>query len=234
MTYKSTTTTYPTIKEIDILEVVSAPKSLIDLILEECATALDVRKVVIGAFMHKMEGAYGLYDPINKTVYIDLGNCTLEPSLCNKGMMFIPALWCTLIWTIGHEVEHARQLELEPELITYYTLPQEYEDAAIEVGEDLVLSYTKENPIVPPLEELGWLGKQLVVMLNFMYSKHPEITDESLYLPHGVGGTLEEAIACNEFTNKGRELLIEGVNAGDMGLIVNDRKFLSMHEMIGL
>jgi len=212
---------------------VETPVALIELATELMELTLCAETIVFGAHMEVTGGCIGTYCPEAKTVYIDMGNALNEQALYNNGMMFIPNVWCALIWALGHEVEHACQLELEPELIEYAMLPQEYEDIATEAGATLVLDWSKDHKM-PGLHELGWLGKQLIVMLNAMYTKYPDIADEATNAVLGAAAPLEAVLAKHEFTDRGKEVLIEDIDAGKIGVKVGTDRFLTAYEFLGL
>lgn len=213
--------------------LVEIPKELTKLAAELMDLTPLVETIIFGAYMDHMNGCIGTYCPEMKTVYIDMGNALNENALYNSGMMFIPNVWYALIWALAHEVEHACQLELDPKLIEYNKLPQEYEDMATQSGSDLVLDWSEKNT-VPKLQDLGWLGKQLIVMLNAMYSQHPEVADEATHITLGAAASLEAVFANHEFTNKGKEVLIQDIDAGKIGLKIGNDRFLTAYEFLGL
>jgi len=216
-----------------IMELVPAPPALKELALELMKNAPMVNAVVFGAYMDHMEGTIGGYCPELRAVYIDMGNALNDNALYNNGMMFIPNVWYTLIWALAHEIEHACQFELEPALIKYDKLPQEYEDAAMAAGEELILDWSKNNT-VPGLHDMGWLSKQLIMMLNAMYTKFPEIADEATHVPLGAAANLDVVFATHEFTERGKEVLIEDIDAGKIGLKIGNDHFLTAYEFFGL
>jgi len=216
-----------------IIELVPAPPALKELALELMKNAPMVNAVIFGAYMDHMDGTIGSYCPELRSVYIDMGNALNDNALYNAGMMFIPNVWYTIIWALGHEVEHACQLELEPALIKYNKLPQEYEDAAMEAGAALIQDWAEKHT-VPGLQNMGWLSKQLVMLLNAMYTKHPEITDEATHVPLGAAARLDAVLAIHEFTERGKEILIEDIDAGKIGIKIGNDRFLTAYEFFGL
>lgn len=216
-----------------IIELVPAPPALKKLALELMENAPMVNTVVFGAYMDHMDSTIGTYAPELRAVYVDMGNSLNNNALYNHGMMFISNVWYTTIWALGHEVEHACQLELEPGLIKYDKLPQEYEDAAMKAGEELILDWAKNNT-VPGLHDMGWLSKQLIMMLNAMYTKYPEIADEATHVPLGAAANLDMVFALHEFTERGKEVLTEDIDAGKIGLKIGNDRFLTAYEFLGL
>jgi len=216
-----------------IIEMVEVPAALIEVAKREVEDVSTVDAIVFGTYLEVTSGCLGTYTPESKTVFIDIGNALHEKALYNSGMMFIPNVWYAIMWALGHEIEHARQLEAEPTLIEFDKLPQEYEDGAMQAGEDLILEWSEDHN-VPPLNELGWLGKQLIVMLNAMYTTHPDIADEADYLNAGAAAPLEAVLAKHEFTERGKRFLIEDIDAGKIGIKVNNARFLTANEFLGL
>jgi len=216
-----------------IIEMEEVPAALLKVAQQEAEDVSTVDAIVFGAFMEITAGCLGTYAPELKTIYIDMGNALHEKALYNTGMMFIPNVWYAILWALGHEVEHARQLEVEPKLIEFNKLPQEYEDAAMQAGEDLILEWSEAHN-VPPLNELGWIGKQLIVMLNAMYTTHPDIADETDYLAAGAAAPLSAVLAHHEFTERGKRFLIEDIDVGKIGVKVGNERFLTANEFLGL
>lgn len=216
-----------------IVELVEAPPALKNLAVELMENAPLIETTVFGAYMEHMDGCVGTYVPQLKTVYIDLGNALNDNALFNHGMMFIPGIWYTIIWALGHEAEHSHQLEADSSLIEFEKLPQELEDMAMQAGQDLIMDWSQDNT-VPGIHELGWLGQQLVVMLNAMYTKHPDIADEPTHVPLGAAAKLEDVFAIHEFTDNGKEVLIEEIDAGNIGVKVGNDRFLTAYEFFGL
>ena len=218
---------------IQIIEMVEAPVELKELVRREANGVSTIESVVFGAFMQHMEGTVGTYSPKMKTIYIDVGNALTNQSLYKRGMMFIPGIWCTLIWAIGHEVQHALQLEVEPRLIEFDALPQEYEDGAMDYGEELLKNWMNFNKI-PPIDQMGWLGKQLVVLLNTMYSKHPEVAEEIDLLKHGAVASLEAVFAIWDLTDKEKEVMRKDVDNEKIGVKVGEARYLKASEFLGI
>jgi len=220
---------------IQLIELVEAPPLLTQLATLETASLRSgvVNTIVFGAYMDHMDSCVGSFSPNMKRIHIDLGNALNDSAMYTAGMLFIPNTWFTAMWALYHEIEHARQLHAEPALIEFETLPQEYEDMAMQAGEDALLSWSRYNSI-PPLDQLGWLGKQLVLMLNNMYTRHPDVADEVNNLELGAAAELEAVFASWEFTPKGRQVLIEEIDAGNIGLKIGNDRFLTAYEFLGL
>lgn len=216
-----------------IIAMEEVPAALLKVAQREVEDVSTVDAIVFGAFLEVTAGCLGTYMPETRTVYIDMGNALHEKALYNTGMMFIPNVWYAILWALGHEIEHARQLEAEPKLIEFSRLPQEYEDAAMQAGEDLILEWSEEHN-VPPLNELGWIGKQLIVMLNAMYTTHPDIADETDYLAAGAAAPLKAVLASHKFTENGLRILLEEMDKGKMGVKVGGERFLTAYEFLGL
>jgi len=96
-----------------------------------------------------------------------------------------------------------------------------------------VLDWSK-NHMMPGLHELGWLGKQLIVMLNAMYTKYPDTADEATNAPLGAAASLEAVFAKHDFTWAGKRILMEDIDAGKIGVKVGNDRFLTAYEFLGL
>jgi hypothetical protein len=222
---------------VQIAEAVQAPAEFVDIIRRNTEFIPTIRAVVIGAFFDHMKvgNRIGCYMPQQQTVYIDLGNLLQAQTLHSKGMMFIPNLWYTLLFALHHEIEHGLQLFQIPALAEYDKLPQEYEDAADKAAWQAIEEWAFHNEgHIPPLDKMGWLGKQLIVMLNSMYTSHPEIADEPEAYPFGAAAELEAVFALHEFTDRSKQILREEIDRGTYGVKVADRRYITAYEFFGL
>ena len=221
---------------IQVIESEQAPAALVQLVRLETEDVPTIESVVFGAYFgHMKQGnTVATYLPDQKTIYIDLGNALLSVEYYNQGMMFIPNVWYTVIFGLYHEIEHASQLEAEPRLIEYNTLPQEYEDGANESARQGVEQWARENPISPPLAKLGWLGTQLIIMLNAVYTKNPDVSDEPDLHQFGAAASVDDIFTRWQFTDQGRRGLIDAIEAESFGLKVNGKHYLTASGFFGL
>lgn len=223
-------------RDIEITELERMPPALKELLIDELSQTTTVDFVVIGAFIQDFGNKVGAYYPETRTIVIDMGNALNSMAFYNKGMMFIPNVWYTLIHTIGHEICHAMQYETIPELLNYKVLPQEYEDQANAYGEELVGRWAQAHNRIPDINTMGWLGEQLVVLINNMYSKTPDIVDDLEYMSAGAVAHLDAALAHDpDYADEDlRARTIKDVDDGVIGLKVNGKRFLGAYDFIGL
>lgn len=107
------------------------------------------------------EGHRGVYYPSLRTVVVNLHKCMTDDLFKDWGLLYSARVYTTIMYTIYHEFEHARQLQNHPELINADSLPEYYEREA-----DLyALSRVHEIQDIPTLEELGWVGETIRMVL---------------------------------------------------------------------
>lgn len=223
--------------EINIEELEQAPAMLKALVVDEAKDISTIKSIIFGAYMENMEGKVGMYYPATNALIIDMGNALKDMNLFNKGMMYIPSTWYILIFAIGHEICHALQFEAEPKLIEYETLPQEYDDEANEYGNEVMMQYAQAHGRVPEPEEMGWIGEQIIVMINDLYHKAPDITDEVTYMRAGAAANLDELMATYNVNNADdmelKEHTINDVDKGVIGIKIDGKRFLNAYEFLG-
>lgn len=221
---------------MEIIDNKGAPPELVRIINKAAEDCKCVTRIVFDAFITNLEGAMGAFSPDDGTIYIDLGRCIVERVWMKKGFMFIPNAWLNMLMTAFHEIAHAAQLDVDPELAKFESLPQKYEDEATEVAGIMLINWAETHPI-PKLNELGWVGNQLKMMLNQMYSTMPEVVNEELEFE----GT-EVAAYAAERAQTSREynqaddtaLLLKQIDEGMVGVRVGDRKYLTAYEAVGM
>ena len=218
--------------KIIIVEMDEAPPLLKDIIINQAEGIVDT--VVIGAHMEMTEGFIGTYTPEDNTMYIDIGNIVTQFTHYNQGMMYLANVWYSMIWAVGHELTHAEQFIIEPELLKFDNLPQEYEDQANKAGDKLVILAAHHLP-VPSIYEMGWAGKNIELMLNTRYPHMIELTDEPIYISHGAAAELDTALAhFQDYDALDRQEMINDIDLGKMGVKINDRYFLTAIEYLNL
>jgi len=224
---------YETLCVPRIVELEEAPQFLKELVISEASNITTIEQVIFGTFILESKGAVGMYYYDNNTIGIDMGNALYQMALYNKGMMFIPNVLCTIVWALGHEIQHALQVEVEPELKKFDVLPQEYEDAATQYGEELVLKWTEYNKL-PDIEDLGWLTLQLKLMLNKLYYKHPDIVDELDFIKHNAAANILSVAASINMDADTRDSFIRDIKNKDIGVTIGKECFLTANELMGI
>lgn len=219
---------------IEIIELEEAPSLLKSIAIDEAKGISTIEHIMFGAYMNEPRKDTSAYYPETHTITIDMGSALNSMALYNKGMMFIPNVWYTLIYNLGHEIGHALQFEASPELIQYKSLPQELEDQANEYGKEMMTRWAQANPKIPDLKDMGWVGKQLVVMLNAIYSQAPDAVEEVDYIKIGAAAKLEDVLAIHDADDEAlRERTTQDVDKGEIGIKVDGKRFLTAYEFMG-
>lgn len=223
---------------LEIIELAEAPALLKALLLEETDSISTIKRAIFGAYEYndidqKATRLGTHFYPETATITIDMGDALIDTYLYDKGMLFIPGVWFSLIHRIGHEICHALQYEAAPELLAYETLPQEFEDEATEYGNDLMAQWAQAHYRVPELSEMGWMGKQLVMMLNAAYTKAPDLTDDLDYIRAGASIHLDAAMA-KETDMELRTRTESDVDRGTIGIKIDGKRFLTANEFFGM
>lgn len=221
---------------MEIIDNRGAPPELVRIIHEEAKQCPLVKRVIFDAFIEGLNGDKGAFNPDTGTIIIDMGACIMDKSWMKKGIMFIPCVWFNLLMTTFHELEHSSQLEIEPELGKLDKLPQRYEVEATAAAEACLIDWAKEHT-VPKLAEMGWVGEQLKLLLNKLYTEMPEAVSEEVDL-QGTDMVARAADAARTSKEYGTEeetaLLLQQIDEGMIGAKVGDKKYLTAYEAIDL
>jgi hypothetical protein len=153
-----------------------------------------------------------------------------------KGIMYTANVWFNLVLTFFHELVHVEQLEQEPELITLASLPQIYEDEACDTGMASMLHWALYHDI-PTINEMGWVGEQIKLLLNKLYAQMPETVNEEIDLQGTNLVARAEEVAANSkgySTEEETALLLKSIDEGLVGGKVGNRKYLTAYEAVDL
>jgi len=191
-----------------------------------------VDKVHFVAFHEYTEAKPGVYIPHSKEVYIDLGNIMNSADLYRLGMMYIPAIYFTALWTLFHEITHARQVEADPELAELVTDPEDYEQAAQVATKAMMLQWVQENSL-PDVKEWGWIGERILQSINSMYAQgETHLLDELDAMNAGAVASIETIMATYEFEYP--DMLEASIEEGEFGIKINAVNFLTATDFFGL
>jgi hypothetical protein len=221
---------------MEIIDNRGAPPELIRIANEACKEHKSVKRVIFDAFIEELAGAPGAFRPEDGTIIIDMGACLLNKAWMKKGIMYTANVWFNLVWTFFHELVHAQQLEQEPELMALDYLPKDYEDEACDTGLKSLSMWALYND-VPTLNEMGWVGEQIKILLNKMYAQMPQVVNEELDLQgtNLVAGAEEAAANSKEYNDQEEiALLLKSIDEGLVGGKVGNKKYLTAHEAIDL
>ena len=219
---------------MEIVDNKGAPAELIRMAHEAAGKCTKVKRVIFDAFIKDLENKLGAYDPRTETIIIDMGHCLMQRDWMKKGILLIPNVWFNLVFTFFHEMGHAFQLEEDPALVDVNPLPQNYEDEANTIGEDSLLEWAKKG-IIPRLDEMNWVGDQLRIILNRMYTQVPEVVIEELNAEgtEAVANALHLILATNQYdTKEDRAKLFKDIDEGQLGTKVKGKHYFTAYEAI--
>jgi len=219
---------------VHIIDNKGAPPELVSIAQRAGAECAIIKTIVFDAFIGKLKGSLGAFDPNNGIVIIDMGNCVNSRSWMKKGVMYIPNVWFNLVFALFHEVAHAFQLEEDPELLDFDKLPQEFEDEANTIAEDSLLEWAKEG-VIPRLNEMNWVGEQIKSLLNRLYAQTPhEVVDEmAVEGTTAVANAMHAALVNQQYENKEDMLaLFDAIDDGYVGVIVNKKRYFTAYDAI--
>ena len=206
------------------------PEELIRVAEQELAEVATVKDLLFEAeFLD--DGAIGGFFPEDKMLIIDLGHCLTNQMFMEKGLMHIPSIWFNMLWALYHELAHAKQLMTNPNLSQEYPLPQAHEHAADLEAMAKIRAWIADNQI-PTLEEMGWVGEQVKHMINMTYSQDmgKQLVEELDILNIG-GVVLANILATHQdFSEKGQQSLYEMIDTGEIGVKVNNQRYLKAAE----
>lgn len=219
-----------------IIDNRGAPPELIRIVNEACKEHESVKEVVFDAFIEDLAGDTGAFNPDTGTIYIDMGACVMNRSWMKRGVMYSANVWFNLVWTFFHELVHVQQLEEAPRLAALDSLPAEYEAEACDVGIASTIAWAFNNSM-PTLNEMGWVGEQIKLLLNKLYAQMPQVVNEELELQGTdlVAHAEEAAVNSKGFgTEEETALLLKSIDEGLIGGKVGNRKYLTAYEALDL
>ena len=252
---------------MEIVQHVEAPAELVRLIKKHYKTITTIDRVLIigGAPLGPiplLEGKLGVFVPGTKSVVLDMKACMENQQWMAKGMTYIANIWCNLIYTILHEGAHGKQFmdsaiefnadsdidEVLEEVKTAWEVQREIldHDADIEAMEQMIDWFaTAKN--VPSLRNLGWVGQQIKILFNNLYSKAPDLINQEMEV-WGAGMVVEaaaqspalkgdiEMVRLPQAYKDTPEIvrLHDAIDNGNAGMIINGRRCLRVGEALEL
>jgi hypothetical protein len=249
---------------MEIVEHVEAPAELVRLIKDHYETITTIKKVLLigNDPTNLLKGKMGVFVPETRTVIIAMKTCMEDQRWVDKGMTYIANIWCNLIYTALHEGAHARQMmdsaikfdansdmdEVLEEVKAAWEVQREILDHAadIEAMEQMIDWFaTRKN--VPSLRNLGWVGQQVKILFNNLYSKAPDFINQEmevwgagmLALVAAQDPNLKGDIAHTNLPQAYKDTpeavrLIEAINIGNVGMIINGKHCLRVGEALEL
>jgi hypothetical protein len=223
---------------MNILEQVVAPKRIREFAIRlnaECRKQIDTIVFTIGGERTGRD-TLGRWVPELNTMYLYLDKCLTHPKWMEKGVSFITGIWLNLLTAVAHEFVHVWQSEDEPKLLKFARLPDDYEQEAVDVAIDIIDDFS-EFLQPPKIEDMGWIGQEIVLMLNKLFLSRPDIVQGMLEFNGTVVAGDADAIALlsDKYEDKGsKERLLQQIDEGRMGKKIGDKRYLTFQETVGL
>ena len=252
---------------MNIIQHVEAPAELVLLIEDHYKTITTIDTVLlIGGTLLKdvavLEGKLGVFVPGTKSVIIDMDACMKNQQWMDKGMTYIANIWCNLIYTALHEGAHGRQLmnsaikfgadsdidEVLEEVKAAWEVQREIldHDADIEAMEQMI-DWFATGKNVPSLRDFGWVGQQVKILFNNLYSEAPDFINQEMEV-WGAGMLAEEAaqspalkgdigiLGLPQAYKDAPEIvrLHDAIDTGNAGMVINGRRCLRVGEALEL
>ena len=194
---------------------------------------LPIDKVLIVGGTDQLDGHLGEYVPDTKSVIIDLKACMRNQWWMEKGMSYVPNVRCNLIYTIFHEGIHAEQYSELGEDINLMPVDELERDAHIRALEQCI-DWFHENPVIPPIEEFGWIGSEMKRLFNGLYGKNSELVDEELALFGTAASANPGRLAAKTGLIRGDayRTMIDRFEEGDIGVVVNSTPYLKPDDFL--
>ena len=221
---------------MEIIDNRGAPPELIRIVHEACKEHPSVQQVVFDAFIEDLAGDTGAFNPETGAIYIDMGACITNKAWMKRGVLYSANVWFNLVWTFFHELVHVQQLEQEPELLHMNVLPASYEAEARDVGIASTIAWALDNDM-PTLNEMGWVGEQIKLLLNRLYAQMPQAVNEEIDLQgtNLVAGAEEAASNSKGYgTEEETAVLLKSIDEGLIGGKVGNKKYLTAYEALDL
>ena len=242
---------------MEIIQHVEAPAELVRLIEDHYKNIHVVDKVlIIGGMPLPLENVpllknkMGIFVPGTRSVIIDMKACMTDQQWMAKGMTYITNVWCNLIYTAFHEAAHAHQVmdhvqdwdeatwEVQREILDH--------NADIEALE-LTVDWFAKHQNVPSIRGLGWVGQQIQVLFNNLYSEAPDQISQEMEL-WGAGmlavaaaqspnlkGDIEMLSLPQEYKDAPEIIrLFDAIDTGNAGMIINGKRCLRVGEALEL
>jgi len=234
-----------------IIQHVEAPAASVRLIKNHYETITPIETVLLigGDSTNLLGGKMGVFVPETKSVIIDMKACMEDQRWMAKGMTYIANIWCNLIYTILHEGAHGRQLMdgIEWDEATWEVQREILDHAADIEALEQMIDWFAQSKNVPSLRNLGWVGQQIQILFNNLYSKAPDLINQEMEV-WGAGMLAEVAAQgpnlkgdigilkmAQEYKDAPEILrLYDAIDTGNVGMIINGRRCLRVGEALEL
>lgn len=175
-------------------------------------------------------GSLAGFNPKEKAIVMDLGNCLVNQNFMKQGLMWVPSVWFNMLFGFYHELTHVMQLEENPKLVEKKKPTKKMEKEADNFAINCIKDWTRDKYWrMPTLDEMGWVGRQIKKAANLYFPKplFNQILAEIEPCKHGAVGRLNTMAAYQKAIEE--ELANLTMDEG-FGIIVDDVKYMTAEE----
>lgn len=208
-----------------------APFVVTQLVTEIYEGITSVKEVIFNAFVLP-NNWLAAFSPSDGRVIIDLGHCMTNKKWMEKGTTFIANVWMNILYSIHHELIHACQIMDNPELIQLKEVDPQLEEEAEAMAREAMYSWFEAGGKIPPLKELGWVGEQIAETLNGLFGAHPQAVLEEMDAWQVGAIAYADVVAATHDHFNDIPLLYDEIDKGNIGKMVNGRRFLTATEFL--
>jgi len=176
-----------------------------------------------------MEGHMAEFCKSTGTAVIDLDRCVNDLRWMDKGATFVSNAWFNVLYCIYHESQHAHQVDYGNDQMDW--AEQDAHDYAV----DAMIKWCEVNEL-PALEQMGYLGERVKVVLNAMWVKHQSVVENEI-MACGVAAADANLAARREASYENETQiasLLTGIMSGDIGLVVGGNPYLKADEFLAI
>jgi len=196
------------------------PLPLVRIVDEEAKGISTIETVLFDTF-YTEECVPAGFCPKEGLILIDLGHCLMSPYFLQQGMMMYPGIWFNMLWSLHHEIFHAKQLEADPSLIEWEGLPPVLEGEAEQYAAIKVMGWCNNGGWIPGIEEMGWCGEQFKALINAHY--HDEFGDKLIRQMNAIGmggiAELRDVVALKDMSIDRYETLVKSAMTDEIGIV---------------
>jgi hypothetical protein len=210
-------------------------KKLPDGLRAELETVFQDFNVEIIITYGPLNGKLGIFDPDNNRIIIDLESALYNTRWLDMGMLYVPAVFCNVLYTIYHEAAHLWQFDENPKAFQKNAPESEKDHLEKQADKEAIQSmidFFNTMEIRPRIEDMGYLRDSISHMLNMIYSKNPTLVDMEIDTgASDAGVSADVAVAHLPLFEQleRRTLLLDHIDKGDVGLNINGRRYLQMN-----
>lgn len=214
---------------VEFVALAEPPQELIRIAKKEAENIPTIDKIIFDKKIPPkiIEDALAVYIPASKTIIIDLHACFVTQ---NWHSTLIKAnAWFNCLIALHHEIKHGIQC-IDPKWDE--SDEDKIEKNANDYAHHKLVSWT-ENGQIPPINEMGYIGKTIIAFINKEYDNYiTELNQEIDTLDTHAAAPAKAAATVAYQSEKEINPLLEAIEKKSLGLIVKNQKFLTAYEYI--